>query len=549
MRPILDVARDLGLSTDAVEPYGRYMAKVPLESFPSQRQDTPLVVVTAITPTPAGEGKTTTAIGLSDGLARLGKRPVLTIRQPSMSLLFGQKGGGTGGGKARVVPEAEINLNFTGDSHAIASAHNLLAAMTDAAVYYRAVPGLAASGLEWRRVVNTQDRALRHVVTGLGGRGNGPMRETGFDVDAASEIMAVLALATGYDDLRARLGRMVVGFTSPEGKPVTAADVGAVGPMMAILKDALKPNLVQTLEGTPALVHTGPFGNIAHGCSSVLADRLGLACGDILVTEAGFGADLGLEKFMHIKARSSGLRPSVAVVVATLRALKYQGGVPLKDVESPNAEALAQGIPSLEHALEIVRAFGLPAVVAVNRFPQDAPQELAMVRQAALRAGALAVADSFAFAQGGEGARELAQAVLDVLQPVPMGREQPAQPRFLYPLEASIPEKVEAIAKQVYLAGDVQWDDDALEQAERYAKLGWGTLPVCMAKTPFSLTADSSVKGVPRGHAFRITGVRISAGAGFVYPMAGEIQTMPGLPRRPNALLFDLDAQGNVVGL
>ena len=542
MRPILDVARDLGLPADAVEPYGRFMAKVPLEAFPPQRQDTPLVVVTAITPTPAGEGKTTTAIGLTEGLARIGRRPVLTIRQPSMSLLFGQKGGGAGGGKARVVPEAEVNLNFTGDSHAIASAHNLLAAMADAAVYYRTSPGLTAAGLEWRRVVNTQDRALRHVVVGMGGRGNGPLRETGFDVDAASEIMAVLALATDYDDLRARLGRLVVGFTSPEGKPVTASDVGAVGAMMVVLKDALKPNLVQTLEGNPALVHTGPFGNIAHGCSSVLADRLGLACGDIVVTEAGFGADLGLEKFMHIKVRSSALRPSAAVVVVTLRALKYQGGAPLKEVEAPNGEALAQGIPSLEHALEIVKAFGLPAVVAINRFPQDAPQELEAVRRAALAAGALAVADSFAFAQGGEGTRDLAQAVLEACR-------RSSEPRFLYPLEASIPAKVDAIAKQVYLAGDVQWEDDAQQQAERYTRLGWGNLPVCMAKTPFSLTADSSAKGVPRGHTFRVTGIRIAAGAGFVYPLAGDIQTLPGLPRHSNALQFDLDAQGNVVGL
>ena len=541
MRPIVDVAGDAGLSPDSLEPYGRYMAKVPLEAFPQRSPDSQLVLVTAMTPTPLGEGKTTTSIGLVQGLARLGRRPVLTLRQPSVGPLFGVKGGGTGGGRARVMPDTEINLHFTGDAHAVASAHNLLAAMADAAVYHGTMPGLEVSGLEWRRVTNVEDRALRRIVTGLAGRGNGPMREAGFDIDAASEIMAVVALSTDYDDLRVRLGRLVVGYSS-DGSPVSASDLNAVGAMMALLKDALKPNLVQTLEGQPALVHTGPFGNIAHGCSSILADRLALSCGDTVVTEAGFGADLGLEKFIHIKARSGGVSPSTAVLVVTVRSLKWHGGVGMKELTSPNLDALKRGLCNMEHAIEIVRLFGLPTVVAINRFPNDTPEEVEEVKRSGRDAGAYAVAESHGFSQGGAGTTELAEAVVSACK-------QPSQPKYLYPLEASIEDKVETLARQVYEAGDVRWERTALRQAQRYTERGWGELPICMAKTHLSTSADPRARGRPRGHTLPIAEIRIAAGAGFVYPLAGDIQTLPGLPRRPNAHAIDLDEKGNVVGL
>ncbi len=541
MRPIVDVAGDMGLPIDALELYGRYKAKVPLEAFSGRPAQGQLVVVTAMTPTPMGEGKTTTSIGLVQGLARIGRRPVLTLRQPSIGPVFGIKGGGTGGGQARVMPDTEINFHFTGDAHAVASAHNLLAALADAAVNHGTVPGLDASGLEWRRVSNIGDRALRHITTGLGGRSNGPMREAGFDIDAASEIMAVLALSTGYDDLRARLARMVVGYFR-DGRPVTASDLNSVGAMMALLKDALKPNLVQTLEGQPTLVHTGPFGNIAHGCSSILADRLALGCGDIVVTEAGFGADLGFEKFVHIKTRSGGVPPSAAVVVVTVRALKWHGGVALRELTSANLDALRRGLVNMEHAIGIVRGVGLPAVVAINRFPDDQPDELDSVRSAALQAGAHAVAESHGFSQGGPGATELAEAVVSACK-------EPSHLTYLYPLEASIEEKVDALARQVYGAAEVRWERSALRQARRYTDLGWGDLPICMAKTHLSVSADPRALGRPQGHTFPIAGIRISAGAGFVYPLAGEITTMPGLPREPNAFGIDINEKGDIVGL
>ncbi len=541
MRPIVDVADDLGLQADDLELYGRYIAKVPLESFPAGDSKAKLVVVTAMTPTPMGEGKTTTSIGLVQGLARLGRRPVLTIREPSMGPVFGIKGGGTGGGQSRVLPDTNINLHFTGDAHAVASAHNLLAALADAAVYHKTAPDLDASGLQWRRVTNAGDRTLRNIVIGLNGRVDGPLRETGFDIDAASEIMAVLALSTGYDDLRVRLGRLLVGY-SRDGKPVTASDLNAVGSMMALLKDALKPNLVQTQEGQPALVHSGPFGNIAHGCSSILADRLAMGCGDIVVTEAGFGADLGLEKFVHIKTRSGGYPPSAAVVVVTVRALKWHGGAALKELTSPNLEALRKGIANMEHAIGVVGLFGLPAVVAINRFPDDSPEEVDAVKKAALAAGAHGVAESHVFSKGGEGAEELGAAVLSAC-------EQPSELRYLYPLEASIEEKVESLARNIYEAGEVNWERSALRQARRYTELGWGALPICMAKTNASISADPKLLGRPQGHTFPITGLRISAGAGFVYPLAGEIRTLPALPRTPNAFRIDVDEKGEIVGI
>ena len=541
MRPILDVAGDMGLSADKLELYGQYKAKVPLEAFPDPSTQTPLVVVTAMTPTPLGEGKTTTSIGLVQGLSRIGRRPVLTLREPSIGPVFGIKGGGTGGRQARVVPDTDINLHFTGDAHAVASAHNLLAALADAAVHHRTMPNLDPSGLEWRRVTNVGDRALRRVVTGLGGSGDGPTRQGGFDIDAASEIMAVLALSTGYDDLRDRLGRLVVGYDR-DREPVTASDVNAVGSMMALLKDAVKPNLVQTLEGQPALVHTGPFGNIAHGCNSIIADRLAQACGDIVITEAGFGADLGFEKFIHIKTRAGGIPPSAAVVVVTVRAVKWHGGVAMKDLTTPDLEALARGMGNMEHAIGIVKLFGLPAVVAINRYPDDHPDELAAIKEASLEAGAFAAVESHGFAQGGAGTTELAEAVVSACK-------EPSETKYLYSLDAPIREKVDTLARQVYGAGEIRWDPAALRQARRYTSLGWGSLPICMAKTNFSISADPRMLGRPQGHTFPIRELRISAGAGFVYPLAGEINTLPGLPRNPNAHGINVDEEGTIVGL
>lgn len=479
-----------------------------------------------MTPTPLGEGKTTTAIGLVDGLSKLGVRAVATLRQPSLGPVFGLKGGGTGGGLARLLPEAELNLHCTGDAHAVASAHNLLAALAEAAVHHRLVAGFEAPGLEWRRVTPIEDRALRSVITGRG-TGNGPERESGFDLDAASEVMAVLALATGYRDLRERLGRMVVGYRQ-DGQPVTAGDLGAVGSMLALLKDAIKPNLAQTAGGQPAIVHAGPFGNIAHGASSILADRLALGLAQVAVTEAGFGAELGLEKLVHIKVRAGGPAPLAAVVVVTVRAIKWHGGASLKELEAAHAEALERGLENMAHAIGLARAFGLPAVVAINRFASDRPEEIATVRRAALAAGALAAVESLAHSQGGAGTVELARAVLAAL-------EQPSEVRYLYPLEAPLADKVEAVARQAYNAGGMRWEEHAQRQAERYTALGWGGLPVCIAKTHLSLSADPQLRGCPRGHVLPITDVRVAAGAGFVYPLAGEIQTLPALPKHPNA--------------
>ena len=541
MRPIVEVAGDMGLPADVLEPYGRYKAKVPMDAFPYGNTQGRLVVVTAMTPTPMGEGKTTTCIGLVGGLARLGRRPVLTLREPSLGPVFGIKGGGTGGGRSRIMPDTEINLHFTGDAHAVASAHNLLAAVTEAAVHHRTMPDLDASGIEWRRVTNVGDRSLRSIVTGLGGRENGPVHDAGFDIDAASEIMAVLALSTGYDDLRVRLGRLLVGY-SRDGNPITTSDLNVVGSMMALLKDALKPNLVQTEEGQPALVHTGPFGNIAHGSSSILADRLALSCGDIVVTEAGFATDLGFEKFVHIKTRSGGAPPDAAVVVVTMRALKWHGGTPARELANANPDALRRGLGNMEHAVGIVRHFGVPSVVAINRFPDDRPDEIEAVKRAALDAGTHAVVESHAFSQGGAGATELAEAVVSACK-------EPSQLRYLYPLEATIQEKVDIVARQVYGAGDVSWERAALRQARRYTELGWGNLPICIAKTNLSISADPRLLGRPQGYTFPVTGIRVSAGAGFVYPLAGQINTLPGLPRTPNAFKIDVDDKGNVTGL
>lgn len=539
MHPIGEIGEKMGLDPTHVIPYGRLKAKIPLEAIRSGGRQGALVVVTGITPTPAGEGKTTTSVGLTQGLGRLGKRVVATLREPSLGPIFGIKGGGTGGGASLVEPEDEVNIHFTGDAHAVASAHNLLAAMTDNAVQRGQIPGLTPDGITWRRVLEMEDRALRGVVTGIGGPANAPVRETGFDIVTASEIMAILALSSDLEDLRARLSRMVVGFNSVN-KPVTANIVGAVGSMMSLLRYAIQPNLVQTTEGQPVIVHTGPFGNIAHGCSSVVADRLALGYADYVITEAGFGSDLGFEKFMHIKARYNDLEPKAAVLVASVRALKSHGGVRLRDLSAPNEEAVRAGMPNLEHHIELVKSFGLPVVVAINVFPPDSEGEIALVKQGAMEAGAFATAESRVFAEGGAGGEELAEAVVEAAK-------QESSVSYLYPREASLREKALALAQKVYNAADVAWAPAARRQLNAYESLGWGSLPVCMAKTHRSISHLARLKGRPSGYTFEIANVRASVGAGFIYPIAGNIVTMPGLPRSPRTL--DVDREGRVLNL
>ena len=540
MRPITEIAEKLGLDPDAVIPYGRYKAKIPLDAIPADRPRGKLILVTGVTPTPAGEGKTTTAVGLANGLGVIGKRAAVTLREPSLGPIFGIKGGGTGGGKATVEPQDEINVHFTGDAHAVGSAHNLLAALTDNVTQRAKIDGLDPTGITLRRVTDVEDRALRTIATGIGGSANAPVRETGFDIVTASEIMAVLALSSSLEDLRARLKRIVVGFTRG-GSPVTAEDVGAVGSMMSLLRYAIQPNLVQTNEGQPAMVHTGPFGNIAHGCNSIVADRLGLAYADYVVTEAGFGADLGFEKFMHIKARFNALEPSAVVLVASVRALKSHGGVRRRDLESPNEAAVSKGVANLEHMVGVIKSFGLPVVVALNHFPSDTPEEVAIVRKGAEAAGAFAAAESRVFEEGGHGGTELAEAVVEAA-----GSEAPSI-SYLYEPDASIQDKVLVLAQRVYNADSVRWSPPARRQLRRFEELGWGTLPICMAKTHLSLSHIPSRKGRPSGYTFEISDVRASVGAGFIYPVAGNMLTLPGLPGSPRSL--DVDAQGNILGL
>ena len=540
MRPITEIAEKLGLDPKAIVPYGPYKAKIPLEAIRKTDQRGKLVVVTGMTPTRAGEGKTTTSVGLTQGLGLLGKSVIATLREPSLGPIFGIKGGGTGGGKSRVEPEDEINIHFTGDAHAVGSAHNLLGALTDNAVQRGQIPGLEPAGISWRRVTDVEDRALRTILTGIGGSANAPVRETGFDIVTASEIMAILALASDLEDLRARLGQIVVGYTG-EGVPVSAGDVGAVGSMMSLLRYAILPNLVQTTEGQPVLVHTGPFGNIAHGCSSVVADRLALSYADYVITEAGFGADLGFEKFMHIKARSSGLEPSAVVLVASVRALRSHGGVRVRELDTPNLQAVEKGIANVEHLVGMVRSFGLPVIVAINRFPSDTPEEVAVVKASAEGAGAHSAVESNIFAEGGAGGVELAEAVIAATSGV-----RP-DVSYLYAQDASIEDKVLALATQVYGADDVQWSLAARRGSRVFRELGWGGLPICMAKTHLSLSHNPRLRARPTGYTFEIADVRASVGAGFIYPIAGDIVTMPGLPGAPRAL--DVDGEGNILGL
>ena len=540
--PIADVAAQLGIASDDLEPYGRDKAKIPLGAFPERDSQGKLVVVTAITPTPAGEGKSTTAVGLTQGFGRLGRSVALTIRQPSLGPVFGHKGGGTGGGKSTVQPAEDINLHFTGDFHAMESAHNLLAAMTDNAVYRGDIPGLDASGVTWRRVTDAEDRGLRQIVSGVGGKVNGPMRESGFDISSASEIMAILALTTGYSDLRERLGSIVVGWTT-DREPVYARDIGGIGSMMALLRDAVKPNLAQTLEGQPAIVHMGPFGNIAHGCSSILADVVATNSADITVTEAGFGADLGFQKFMDIKVRQGGPEPSAAVVVATIRGLKWHGGVGRRELESENVDAVKTGGENLANAIRIVRMYGLPAVVAINRFPSDTPSEVEAARRVAEAAGAVAAVEARGFAEGGEGMTELASAVWDA------AHSGTADVRLLYDDSLPLTDKVETMARDLYGAGEVVWGPMTRTTARRFASNGWD-YPICMAKTHLSVSSNPRLLNVPRGHTLPIRELRVLAGARQIVALAGDIITLPGLPSQPNAWDIDLDeATGEITGI
>ena len=540
MRPIAEIADSMGLAEEHVIPYGRHKAKISLEAIREGGPRGKLIVVTGMTPTRAGEGKTTTTVGLAQGLGMLGQSVAATLREPSLGPIFGIKGGGTGGGEARVEPEDEVNIHFTGDAHAVGSAHNLLAALTDNVVQRGQIEAFNPVGISWRRVTDVEDRALRDVVAGVGGSPNAPMTETGFDIVTASEIMAVLALSSGLADLRARLSRVVVGFTDG-GRPVTAEDVNAVGSMMSLLRYAIQPNLVQTSEGQPVIVHTGPFGNIAHGCSSVVGDRLALGYADYVLTEAGFGADLGFEKFMNIKARYNDLEPSGAVLVASAKALKSHGGVRDRDLDEPNVEALRAGAPNLEHLLGVVTSMGLPVVVAVNRFPSDTEEELAAMKELAEAAGAHSAVEIRGFAEGGAGGVELAEALMDAT------RGDPPTIEYFYSPEDSIRDKTLALARTVYNADSVRWSLAARRRLRSFERQGWGGLPVCMAKTNLSISHNPRLKGRPSGYTFQVSDVRVSAGAGFIYPIAGNIVTMPGLPGSPRSL--DVDDEGNVLGL
>ena len=540
MRPIAEIADSMGLEAEHVIPYGRHKAKISLEAIREGGPRGKLIVVTGMTPTRAGEGKTTTTVGLAQGLGRLGQSVAATLREPSLGPIFGIKGGGTGGGEARVEPEDEVNIHFTGDAHAVGSAHNLLAALTDNVVQRGQIEGFNPLGISWRRVTDVEDRALRDVVAGVGGSPNAPMTETGFDIVTASEIMAVLALTSGLADLRDRLSRVVVGFTDG-GRPVTAEEINAVGSMMSLLRYAIQPNLVQTSEGQPVIVHTGPFGNIAHGCSSVVGDRLALGYADYVLTEAGFGADLGFEKFMNIKARYNDLEPSGAVLVASAKALKSHGGVRDRDLDEPNVEALRAGAPNLEHLVGVVTSMGLPVVVAVNRFPSDTEEELAAMKELAEAAGAHSAVEIRGFAEGGAGGVDLAEALMDAT------RGDPPTIEYFYSPEDSIRDKTLALARTVYNADSVRWSLAARRRLRSFESQGWGGLPVCMAKTNLSISHNPRLKGRPSGYAFQISDVRVSAGAGFIYPIAGNIVTMPGLPGSPRAL--DVDDEGNVLGL
>ena len=542
MLPITEIAAAAGIDAELLEPYGRYKAKVSLSLLDHAKKQGKLVLVTAITPTPAGEGKTTTTVGLADGLHRIGKSVAAALREPSLGPVFGIKGGAAGGGYAQVVPMEDINLHFTGDFHAIGAANNLLAAMLDNHIQQGNALGIDPRRITWKRCVDMNDRQLRFVIDGLGGKVNGTPREDGFDITVASEIMAVFCLATSIADLKARLARIVVGYTYDD-RPVTAGDLKAVGAMAALLKDALAPNLVQTLEGTPAFVHGGPFANIAHGCNSVLATRMAMATADYAVTEAGFGADLGAEKFLDIKCRAAGLTPDAVVLVATVRALKMHGGLAKTALAEENLDALERGLPNLlRHLSNIKNVYGLPAVVAVNRFPTDTDREIDCIIEKC-RALGVNVVLSTVWADGGRGGEALAREVVRLCE------EEHGDFRYCYPDDLGIADKVRAVVEKVYGGRDVQFLPAAEKQIARLTELGYGKLPVCIAKTQYSFSDDPTKLGAPADFTVTVKQVKVSAGAGFVVVLTGDIMTMPGLPRVPAAEKIDVTDDGRIVGL
>lgn len=541
LKPVSEIAASIGLAEEEIEQYGRYKAKIAPSVMNRPREDAKLILVTAITPTPAGEGKTTTTIGLADGMRRIGKKVVVALREPSLGPVFGVKGGAAGGGYAQVVPMEEINLHFTGDMHAVGAANNLLAAMLDNHIFQGNALGIDKERITWRRCVDMNDRQLRFLEDGLGGGKNGVPRRDGFDITVASEIMAILCLASSLKDLKERLSRIIVGYNF-EGKPVTAGDLKAVGAMCALLKDAMKPNLVQTLEGTPAVVHGGPFANIAHGCNSVVATRTALKLGDYVVTEAGFGADLGAEKFLDIKCRIAGLRPAACVVVATVRALKMHGGVAKSDLAAENLEALGRGLPNLQrHVDNMKNVYSLPVVVALNRFPTDTDAEIALVLETCKKQGVNTVL-STVWAEGGKGGEELAREVVRLC-------ECENNFDFCYATERPIKEKIESVVRRIYGGDGVAYTTEAEEEIERLTTLGFGDLPVCMAKTQYSFSDDAKLLGAPTGFTVTVRSVKVSAGAGFIVVLTGNILTMPGLPPVPAAEKIDVDDDGNIIGL
>ena len=544
MRPVTEIARTAGIDEKYIEQYGRYKAKIDhrLLMDRADRPDGKLILVTAINPTPAGEGKTTTSVGLADGLRKLGKNAVAALREPSLGPVFGVKGGAAGGGYAQVVPMEDINLHFTGDFHAIGAANNLLAAMIDNSIQQGNPLNIDPRRITWKRCMDMNDRQLRFIVDGLGGKVNGTPREDGFDITVASEVMAIFCLATSISDLKERLSKIVCAYTY-DGKPVTAGDIGAAGAMTALLKDALDPNLVQTLENNPAIIHGGPFANIAHGCNSVMATKLSLSLADYVITEAGFGADLGAEKFLDIKCRYAGIAPSACVLVATLRALKSHGGVAKADLNTPNLEAVKKGAANLvRHIDNMKNGFGLPVVVAINAFPTDTAEEMEFIRKHCAERG-IRVALSEVFAKGGEGGEELAREVLTVLD------EGKADFHMLYEDELPLEEKIRRIAKEIYGADGVTFAPAAHKELANITDMGYGRLPVCIAKTQYSFSDNAKLTGAPTGFTMEVREVRLAAGAGFVVVICGSIMTMPGLPKKPAAVGIDVDADGKITGL
>lgn len=542
IRPIAEVAEKLELSADDLEFYGKYKAKISLEAWSrlQNRPDGKLILVTAINPTPAGEGKTTTSVGLGDAFHKMGKKVAVALREPSLGPCFGLKGGAAGGGYAQVLPMEDINLHFTGDFHAITTAHNLLAAVIDNHLQQGNELDIDVRRITWRRVLDLNDRALRNIVCGMGGKAHGVPRETGFDITVASEMMAILCLAADLDDMKQRLGKIVVAYTRA-GRPVRADELGVTGALTLLFKDAIKPNLVQTIEGTPAFIHGGPFANIAHGCNSVMATKFALKLADVVVTEAGFGADLGAEKFLDIKCRFAGIHPDAVVIVATVRALKMHGGMPKAELTKLDMKALEGGLSNLTKHIENIHKFGLPVVVAINAFPTDTPEELAYVERKCNEMGAQ-VALSEVWAKGGEGGVALAEKVLQATQ-------QPSDFKYIYETEASIPSKIEAIAREIYGADGVDFTAPAKKSIAELEELGLDKMPVCMAKTQYSLSDDATKLGRPAGFRITVREIRLSAGAGFIVALTGNILTMPGLPKHPAAENMDITNDGKISGL